>query len=440
MLKPIVKNPDGLFFLWISLIEHYINGIGLYLRSVNSLNTTHTNDKKPSLMVFPLDFAAHYFRCLELCKKLSDQFEISFAHSSKYDKFIKSSGFETFEACNFNSEEITSAASSFDFSWLNLRAIECVLGSQIKAIEEHKPSLVLGDAAFTLKMAAERTNVPFVSLLNGYMTKYCRVIRRVSPSHPGYAYSKTMPKRVFERLTRIIERAMLEKVHAPFRKARKKLNLPKLNYLLEELEGNYNLICDLPSFFPQKKLPNNFEFVGPLFYKGDEEEKEVCDFLGDNPIRILVSLGSTGNWKKLNLLLDPVFSDTRIVISGNYCNTLQASNIMSTSFLNHTKIMDKIDIVICHGGNGTAYQALAHGIPLMLFSGNFEQEWNIQRIIEMQLGTRLEDSFDAAKVRETVDSWIGKKSRDSFLKVKQEIKSFIDQTVTLDQHKIIQRP
>jgi len=391
-------------------------------------------------MVFPLDFAAHYFRCLELCKKLSDQFEISFAHSSKYDKFIKSSGFETFEACNFNSEEITSAASSFDFSWLNLRAIESVLGSQIKAIEEHKPSLILGDAAFTLKMAAERTNVPFVSLLNGYMTKYCRVIRRVSPNHPGYAYSKTMPKRVFERLTQVIERAMLEKVHAPFRKARKKLNLPKLNYLLEELEGNYNLICDLPSFFPQKKLPNNFEFVGPLFYKGDEEEKEVCDFLGDNPIRILVSLGSTGNWKKLNLLLDPVFSDTRIVISGNYCNTLQASNIMSTSFLNHTKIMDKIDIVICHGGNGTVYQALAQGIPLILFSGNFEQEWNIQRIIEMQLGTRLEESFDAAKVRETVNTWIGKKSRDPFLKVQQEINSFIDQTVTLNNNKIIKKP
>jgi len=391
-------------------------------------------------MVFPLDFAAHYFRCLEFCKKLSDQFEISFAYSSKYDKFIRRSGFETFKASNFDSEEITAAASNFDFSWLNLRTIESVLESQIEAIEEHKPSLVLGDAAFTLKMAAERTDVPFVSLLNGYMTKYCRITRKVSPSHPGYAYSKTMPKRVFERLTRVIEHAMLEKVHAPFRKTRKKLGLTKLHYLLEELEGDYNLICDLPSFFPQKKLPENYEFVGPLFYKGDEEEKEVSDFLGDNPVRILVSLGSTGNWKKLNLLLDPVFSDTQIVITGNACCNLQASNIMSTSFLNHTKIMDKVDIVICHGGNGTVYQALAHGIPLILFSGNFEQEWNIQRIIEMQLGTRLEESFNAAKVRETVNTWIGKKSRDPFLKVQQEINSFIDQTVTLNNNKIIKKP
>jgi UDP:flavonoid glycosyltransferase YjiC (YdhE family) len=406
---------------------------------VNSLNSTHMKDKKPILMVFPLDFAAHYFRCLEFCKKLSHQFEIFFADSAKYDKYIRSAGFETFKTANFNSEEITAAASSFDFSWLNLKAIETILESQIKAIEERKPSLVLGDASFTLKIAAEMTNVPFVSLLNGYMTKYCRVTRKVSPSHPGYAYSKTMPKRVFERLTRVIEHAMLEKVHEPFRKTRKKLDLTKRHYLLEELEGDYNLICDLPSFFPQKKLPENYQFVGPLFYKGDEEEKEVSDFLGDNPIRILVSLGSTGNWKKLNLLLDPVFSDTRIVITGNSCSNLQAANIMSTSFLNHTKIMEKVDIVICHGGNGTVYQALAYGIPLILFSGNFEQEWNIQRIIEMQLGTRLEESFDAAKVRDTVNTWIGKKSKDPFLRIQQEINSFIYQTVTLDSNNIFKK-
>jgi len=404
---------------------------------VISLNTNGSNSEKQTLMVFPLDMAAHYLRCLELCKKLNAQFEISFAYSPKYDRFVKKCGFETFEVANFNSGEITAAASSFDFSWLNLPTIESILESQIAAIEEHRPSLVLGDAAFTLKMAAEKTGVPYVSLLNGYMTKYCRVTRKVSPTHPGYPYSKTIPKRVFERLTRVIEHAMFEKVHAPFRKARKKLNLSKLHYLLEELEGDFNLICDLPGFFPQRKLPENYEFVGPLFYMGDEEEKEVLDFFENNHLHIMVSTGSTGNWKNLNLLLDPVFSDSRIVISGNASSTIHASNILSTAFLNHTNIMVKVDILICHGGNGTAYQALSHGIPLLFFSGNFEQEWNIQRIIEMGLGARLEESFDAAKVREVVDAWIRKRKSAPFLQVQQEIQSFIDKPVTLDRHQTI---
>jgi UDP:flavonoid glycosyltransferase YjiC (YdhE family) len=405
---------------------------------VLSPDIVRSKDGKQQLMVFPLDMAAHYLRCLELCKKLGNQFEISFAYSSKYDRFVRNYGFDTFEVANFNSEEIAAAAYTFDFSWLNLKIIESVVGSQIKAIEERKPELVLGDAAFTLKMAAEKTHVPFVSLLNGYMTKYCRVTRKVSPSHPGYPYSKTMPKRVFERLTRVIEHAMLEKVHAPFRIARKRLGLSKLNYLLEEMEGDFNLICDLPSFFPQRKLPNNYEFIGPLFYRGNEEEKEARDFLGEGHLRILVSVGSTGNWKNLKLLLGPTFSDARIVISGNSQNNIQASNILSTSFLNHTKIMDKLDIVICHGGNGTAYQALAHGIPLLFFSGNFEQEWNIQRMIELELGVRLAESFDSARVRETVDAWVEKRKREPFLRVQREIQSYLDKTVIIKQHFINQ--
>jgi UDP:flavonoid glycosyltransferase YjiC (YdhE family) len=102
--------------------------------------------------------------------------------------------------------------------------------------------------------------------------------------------------------------------------------------------------------------------------------------------------------------------------------------------------MDKVDIVICHGGNGTAYQALAYGVPLLFFSGNFEQEWNIQRIIEMELGARLEEPFDAAKVRETVDTWVGKRTNEPFLRVQQEIQSFVDKTAILDQQKMIRRP
>lgn len=382
-------------------------------------------------MVFPLDMAAHYLRCIELCEKLRDQFEISFAQSPNYGRFIEKYGFNTFKVENFNSEEVAAAASSFDFSWLNVPNIELVLNSQINVIEEYKPSLILGDAAFTLKMAAEKTAVPYVSLLNGYMTKYCNITRQVSPSHPGYPYSKTMPKRVFERLSRIIEHAMFEKIHAPFRRVRKKLGLSKLNFFLEELEGDFNLICDLPSFFPQKKLLDNYEFVGPLFYKGDEEETEILDFFGGNHLNILVSTGSTGNWKNLDLLLDPIFCDARIVISGKTSNTICGTNILSKAFVNHKLIMDKVDILICHGGNGTVYQALSHGIPLLFFPGNFEQEWNIQRIIGMGLGERLEDNFNALKVHKIINSWKGKRKGDLFCDVQRSIESFENKQVIL---------
>jgi UDP:flavonoid glycosyltransferase YjiC (YdhE family) len=225
---------------------------------------------------------------------------------------------------------------------------------------------------------------------------------------------------------------MFEKIHAPFRKVRKKLGLSKLNYFLEELEGDFNLICDLPSFFPQKKLPQNYEFIGPLFYQGsDEEEKEILDFLGNGHLNILVSMGSTGNWKNLNLLLDTVFRDARIVISGNLSKTICGDNILSKAFVNHSQIMDRVDILICHGGNGTVYQALSHSVPLLFFPGNFEQEWNIQRIIGMGLGARLEDGFDALKVRKIIDSITGKGKGDLLCEVQQSIELFANKPVVL---------
>ena len=389
-------------------------------------------DEKRLLMVFPLDMAAHYLRSLELCKKLKDQFQIVFAYSPTYEKFINKYGFETFEVENFDSGEVRTSASRFDFSWLSLPNVERVVDSQIKAIEENSPGLVLGDAAFTLKMAAEKTGVPHVSLLNGYMTMYYSVTRKVSPSHFAYPYSKKMPARVFDGLTRRIEHLMFKRIHAPFRSARRKLKLRKRSYFLQELEGDFNLICDLPSFFPQKKLPANYQFVGPLFYHGDEEEKEILDFLGSHHPNILVSTGSTGKSENLSILRDPVFKDFRIVITGNGYDTIHGENILSSPFVNNLNIMNKIDILICHGGNGTIYQALSHGVPPLCFPANFEQEWNVQRVTEMELGARLDSSFNASDIRKIVDTWIKRRSTHIFGEIQESIKAFVDKPIILN--------
>jgi len=118
------------------------------------------------------------------------------------------------------------------------------------------------------------------------------------------------------------------------------------------------------------------------FYRGKEEEKEIVDFFGNgHHLNILVSVGSTGNWKNLGLLLDPVFSNSKIVISGNPNNPIRSDNILNKPFVNHTAIMHKVDILICHGGNGTTYQALSYGVPLLLFQaisskiGTFSVSW-----------------------------------------------------------------
>lgn len=402
----------------------------------NETETLQGADDKPRLMVFPLDMAAHYLRCLELCKKLRSQFEIVVASSPTYNKFIQKWGFPTFEVANFDAEEITAAAARFDFAWLNAPTIERVLASQVQAIEEHRPAVVLGDAAFTLKMAAEITAVPFVALLNGYMSKYCRVTRKVAPSHPAYPYAKTLPSRVFDRLTRTIEHAMFEKIHAPFRQVRRRHRLAKRRYFLEELEGDLTWICDLPSFFPQKKLPATYEFIGPLVYDDNNDEPDIRAFLGQHHPNILVTMGSTGHWKQLRRLRDPLFQDHRIIVSGNGCHTLAGDHIFTQPFVNHVSILPHIDLVVCHGGNGTIYQALAHGVPLLCYPSHFEQEWNIQRLTDLGLGARLSDTVDAAQLRDEIETWIQRRGERQFADVQDSIKAFADKPAFLNVDRI----
>ena len=382
-------------------------------------------------MIFPLELAAHYLRCLELCKRLKPKFDIKIAYSAKYAKFIEEVGLETFRVENFDPEEIKSAAARFDFSWLNLTSIGQILESQITVVKEYEPDIVLGDASFPLKMAAEKTRTRFVSMLNGYMTKHYQFTRKVSRAHPGYEYSKKMPATLFDYLTRLIEYVSFRKIHEPFRQLRKELELSPQNSFLDELEGEKNLICDLPELFPQKSPPPNYCFIGPMFYRGSDPEQEILDFMADNRSNILVSMGSSGSMRQVAFLNNPIFKKCNIVVSGDPNMTLKGPNIINKLFINHMAIMPKIDIMICHGGNGTIYQGLSRGVPILSIPNNFEQEWNAQRIEELGLGCTIENSATAEEVHELVNFWIEKRRDAAFTSFKQKIHEFSQKSIQL---------
>ena len=377
------------------------------------------NGDKPLLLVFPMDMAGHYLRCLELCKRLKDTIQIKFASSTKYGKYIAASGFETFNVKNFNAEKVTDAASRFDFSWITRTILENILDSQIEAIEKNKPDLVLGDTSFPLKMAAEKTGITFVSLVNGYMTKYYKLVRRAPHNHPAYKYSEKIPEAIFERLTRKIEHRAFRKIHEPFRKIRKDRELSPQHYFPDELEGDFNLICDLPEFFPQKALPATYEFIGPLYFTDLEREEEILNFLGDHHPNILVNMGSTGSRIKESFFNHPVFEKYKIVVSEDDNSSLSGSNIICKPFINNLAIMNQIDLVVCHGGNGSIYQALSHGIPVLCFPDNFEQEWNAQRVEELGLGVLVKNE-NPIEVAKLMDFWRARQKRPYFCSDKRK--------------------
>ena len=59
------------------------------------------------------------------------------------------------------------------------------------------------------------------------------------------------------------------------------------------------------------------------------------------------------------------------------------------SFLDGDLVMEESDLVVCHGGNGTIYQALNHGKPIIGIPTIPDQRFNMQRVEALGVGQSL---------------------------------------------------
>jgi UDP:flavonoid glycosyltransferase YjiC (YdhE family) len=363
---------------------------------------------KPLILFFPFPLLSHYTRCLMLAHELRHHFECRFAADAKYDSLIAEKGFGTFSCENFDADTVMEHSRRFSFDWMKRNELERVFLSQVSAIAEMRPQLIAGDAAFTLRMAGEQCGVKMIALLNGYMTRFYAGTRKISRTHPAYKYSQSLPPNFFDRLTRFMEGFAFRKVHQPFLQIRRQYGLSRPGGYLQELEGDVTLVCDIPDLFPQKQLPANFHFIGPLFYKAEHNEDEILSRLENGKPTVLVSMGSSGDWNKLTPLCSDAFSSFNIITAGDERQVLRAPHITSRRFLNNDAVLPFCDVMICHGGNGTIYQALSHHVPVLCVTSIFEQEWNVNRLEELGLGQALPDRFSDEELKRLLERWMAK--------------------------------
>jgi len=365
--------------------------------------------EKPKVLIFPFELMSHYFRSIRFALELKDYFDIYIRQSDKYSNWIKEAGLKTFNCIDLIAETALEKIGNFDFSWLNAKDLETVYLEQRKVINEFNPVFVIGDTSFTLKMAAETTKTQYLSILNGYSTKYYKFTRMLAPSHPVFPFISWFPDFLLEPMVKLGEAYNFSNILKEFNKVRSKYELDKSDYYLDELSGNMNFICDLPELFPQKNLPDNYYFIGPLFPENTKNEKQLIERLNSNKETILVTIGSSKEWHHLSFLNNDIFSKFNIIVVGDKSNILSAPFFIKTSFVNFNEILPKVDLVICHGGNGTLYNALIHKIPVLCYESHLEQTWNVQRIYDLGYGESL-NNIKTKNIFLLIDKWIKKKS------------------------------
>lgn len=342
-------------------------------------------EMRKKILVFPFDLMAHYLRCIELVKKHKNA-EILFACSKQYSGFVKAAGYSSFPVDGFDANHVMKCAQKFDFSWLDLKDIDRVLQSQIIAIKQHKPDLVIGDTSPTLKMAAEYCGVEYHSLMNGYLSKYYKYTRKLSRTHYIYPFLSIFHEGIKDGITSIAEDHKFKSVHKPFKTLRKIYKLPNTESYLDELEGDINLICDNEDLFPQHNLPDNYQIIGALDCDHIGANDDMLQNIDPKKPTITVCMGSSGNWNHVKFLNDETFKNYNIITAGDKNRILRGEHIFAKDFLNLDLALEHSKALICHGGNGTIHKGIKHNNLILAYTSHFEQEWNVHGLQRIKKG------------------------------------------------------
>ena len=365
--------------------------------------------KNKKILFFPFDLLSHYSRSIMLANSIKEQYEVQILYSEKYNDLYDALKISSFQCLSFDAEMILQHAKKFSFNWIQEDYLETIFLDQVRVIKELKPDLIIGDAIWTLKMAAEYCGVLYCSVINAYMSSYYKEVRGLPLNHPAYQYKEKLPGKVFDFITKTAEGWAFRKYHTPFRTIRKKRGLKTKRKLMEELDGDITLICDHQNLFPVKKTPSSFYNIGPLYYESDTSAEIEVQVVKRKTI--LICMGSSGDFQKLEILKDPILKGFIFIIITGKEDPGFGENFIVHKFLNLHKVLPLVDLMICHGGNGTIYYALKHKVPVLAMPSHFEQEWNMQQLIKFELGDIITEKESAVSIKNKIDYWI--KQRNS---------------------------
>lgn len=336
---------------------------------------------------------AHVSRQLEIAKTLRARgHEVSFGGHGKYLKVAEMDGFSTRELPYTPNERLVRVIRSQRLWELYPEAdLNQYIEAELAFYDELKPDLVLLDNRVTGRTSAEMAGLRTVATLNVHMSNYRRIPFYSLSNLPSLANMPGMA--VVDKLENSIEFWVYDRlVMGGLNKIRRRRGLRRL-YSYEHEEGDISLLADIPQFNPVSELPAHARFIGPLTWRNSLPAPACLDQLRPDKPTLYLSLGSDSLEELVAQLGDLASGGIQIVVAtggaaiAGYHDVPRG--VFLENFVNTDKLLPYCDLVCCHGGNGTLYQALNHGVPVVSVCTHEEQAYGGKRIQRLGLGRTM---------------------------------------------------
>ena len=348
---------------------------------------------------------AHVSRTLTVANALDhDAFEIAFAAQGPHAAWLEKAGYTIHPVHTRPREELLArlrtGGSAFDADTLR-KYVE----DERRVLEKVRPDVVVGDFRPSLSISATLAGIPYVCITNAVWSKYTS-FRLAPPRSWGpkgrLGRALMVLSRPFLRLLGSLpEKMVFARYAEPFNEVRRACGLAERNDIRDCMcSDDLTLFADVWEFFPTSGLPSHFKYVGPIQWEPEDNPVPQwwsrLDRSGKLPI-VYVTMGSTGPMGEIKALAARLLDEGYQVI----CTSLeqadpelsQRPHYFARRYLPGAKMCLLAEVVVCHAGNGTIYQALTYGSPVVGVAEFHDQDFNMQRVKALGLG-RPARSFD----------------------------------------------
>jgi len=338
------------------------------------------------------NWLSHVSRPFEVAKVLRARgHEVVFASDGEYMRLPREEGFPVLPARTLDPDHVLRCSRRGRADWWDLAEIERMVEDELRVFDEVRPDLVLGDFRLTLSSSCERFGVPYAAILNASWTNHFDAPLR-APEH--LAVTRLLGRRLTTRLLPIVKATILWLDARPFRRYRARQGLSPRTNIWDVWRGDLNLVVDTPDYGPTRDLPESFRYVGPIVWEPDLPAPEWLSALDPKRPVLYFTMGSTGNARFFELAVE-LFggSEFQVVMTTAGLVELAAvpDNVFVADYAPGSALMEVADVVVCQGGNGTIYQALRHGVPIVGIPTMHDQEFNLDRVEALDAGVQLSE-------------------------------------------------
>ncbi len=346
---------------------------------------------------------AHVTRALEVAKALTRRgHTILFAGHGTYLAVAEQAGYPV-RALPYVTEERAFAAikSQRLADLFPEKDAEAYVEADRALIAEWQPDLLLTDNRLSATVAAELAGIPLVSIVNVHMSSLRRIpffSLRNALRRPDSAAVGEPLFRLADCIENRIEFQFYDRLMvAGLNRVRRRHGLRKRFGNTFE-EGDLTLLPDVPEFSPVSRLPASARYVGPLTWHNDLPAPRCLREGRLDPGRpcVYLSLGSGGLAELLEESDRLADGSVQFVVATGKNRVPSLDRLPDNFFVEEYVNTDVLygrsggrrwaDAIVCHGGNGTIYQALAAGVPVIGLATHEEQHYGLKRVNRLGLG------------------------------------------------------